>query len=59
MQVVQQWIAEVAPEYNELEILHAEALTKLASMACLAELSAVCAVLGGVIGNEVIRDRFD
>lgn len=54
VQVVQEWIAEDAPEFKELEILKADALTKLASMA-LAELSAVCAVLGGVIGNEVIK----
>jgi ubiquitin-like 1-activating enzyme E1 A len=53
-QVVQEWIADDAPEYKDLEIFQADTLTKLASMA-LAELPAVCAVLGGVIGNEVIK----
>lgn len=54
VKVVQQWIAEDAPDLEELDSLQADALTKLASTA-LAEVSAVCAVLGGVIGNEVIK----
>lgn len=54
VKVVQEWIAEDAPDYKALDSLQADALTKLALTAS-AELSAVCAVLGGVIGNEVIK----
>lgn len=52
--VVQEWIQQEAPHLKELDILQPEALKQLASVAT-AEMSPICAVLGGVIGNEVIK----
>lgn len=54
VRVVQEWIAEEAPQLKDLDILQADALKTLASVAT-AEVSPICAVLGGVLGNEVIK----
>jgi len=54
VKVVQEWINEEAPHLKDLDILQADALKKLAGVAT-AEMSPICAVLGGVLGNEVIK----
>lgn len=53
--IVQQWIKDQEDaSLLELECLKEPALKQLAATA-MAEMSPVCAVLGGVIGNEVIK----
>lgn len=55
VQVVQDWISNsTSPEYKELEFCKKENLIKWASVAT-AEVSPVCAILGGILGNEVIK----
>jgi ubiquitin-like 1-activating enzyme E1 A len=54
VKVVQEWINEEAPHLKDLDILQEGALKSLASVAT-AEMSPICAVLGGVLGNEVIK----
>lgn len=52
--VVEKWIAEEAPHLKDLDIFQPGALTKLALVAT-AEMAPICATLGGIIGNEVIK----
>lgn len=54
VKVIQEWIAEEAPHLKDLDTLQEGALKKLASVAT-AEMTPICAVLGGVLGNEVIK----
>ena len=53
VKVIQDWVAE-DPKLKDLDLFQVDALTKLATTAT-AEISPVCAVLGGVLGNEVIK----
>ena len=54
VKIVQEWVAEEAPQLKDLDILQPNALTKLA-MVATAEMAPICATLGGIIGNEVIK----
>jgi len=52
--VVQAWVKHEAIALKDLECFQEETLRKWAALA-RAEVSPVCAVLGGLIGNEVIK----
>lgn len=54
VEVVQAWIAKEAPTYKDLDCFSTETLQQWAAVAT-AELSPICAVLGGILGNEVIK----
>lgn len=54
VEIIQSWIASEAPAYKDLECFSTETLKDWATVA-MAELSPVCAVLGGVLGNEVVK----
>lgn len=51
---IQKWIQTTSPSLADHELFQEEALTALAKVAS-AEMSPVCAVLGGMVGNEVIK----
>ena len=51
---IQQWIATSAPSLTDNPDLTEEALQNLAKIAT-AEVAPVCSVLGGILGNEVIK----
>jgi ubiquitin-like 1-activating enzyme E1 A len=51
---IQAWIAKVAPTYTELDCFAKETLQQWAAVAT-AEISPVCAVLGGMLGNEIVK----
>ena len=53
-ETIKAWIATDFPEYEDLECFQTESLKGWASVAT-AEISPVCAVLGGILGNEVIK----
>ena len=54
VKVIHAWIDKEAPTYKTLEYFSTESLQEWATVAT-AELSPVCAVLGGILGNEVIK----
>lgn len=54
VKVVQKWVKHEALDLYTLECFQEETLKKWATLA-LAELSPVCAVMGGIMGNEVIK----
>jgi ubiquitin-like 1-activating enzyme E1 A len=55
IQFVQEWISQNEPTLTDLECFQdAESLKRWAALATL-EISPVCAVLGGVMGNELIK----
>ena len=49
-----EWIQASSPKLADHELFQEEALTELAKVAG-AEIAPVCAVLGGILGNEVIK----
>jgi len=51
---IQEWIATSAPTLKDNPVLTTEALQDLAKIAT-AEVAPVCSVLGGILGNEVIK----
>jgi len=53
-QTVRQWIQESSPNLIDHELLTETALNSLAKVAT-SEVAPTCAVLGGIIGNEVIK----
>ena len=53
-QTIRQWIQESSPSLIDHELLTEAALKSLAKVAT-SEVAPVCAVLGGIIGNEVIK----
>lgn len=54
VKVVRSWIEENSPSLLENELLSESALEDLAKVST-SEVAPVCAVLGGIIGNEVIK----
>lgn len=51
---IKAWIQETAPSLSESEAVSEESLQTLARTAT-AEIAPVCSVLGGILGNEVIK----
>jgi ubiquitin-like 1-activating enzyme E1 A len=54
VKLIREWIQVTSPTLLEHELLQEDALTQLAATAT-AEVAPVCAVLGGMLGNEVIK----
>jgi ubiquitin-like 1-activating enzyme E1 A len=54
VKIIQEWISKEYPSLKDLDTFSTDSLASLASTAT-AEVSPVCAVLGGVLGNEVIK----
>lgn len=54
VECVQAWIAKVSPTYTELDCFGKENLETWAAVAT-ADISPVCAVLGGMLGNEIVK----
>ena len=52
--IIQEWIAISAPSLKDNPVLTTDALQDLAKLAT-AEVAPVCSVLGGILGNEVIK----
>lgn len=51
---IRAWILSTSPKLADHEILQEDALKALAKLA-LAEFAPICSVLGGILGNEVIK----
>ena len=51
---IRAWIQQTSPKLADHEILQEDALKALAKVAS-AEFAPICAVLGGILGNEVIK----
>lgn len=54
VKIVRNWLQETSPKLMELDLVSDQSLEQLASVATC-EISPVCTVLGGFVGNEIIK----